>query len=283
MSLLIALGLFLALGNLSNNIPELIDSLSTKPSFPSSYEFKIYDGLLKRHVKHGLVDYASLKRDPDLNAAYKQLKETSPEKLKGTLERVSFWINTFNFLTIKCIVDRYPIKELGQESASKRFIVGGKLYSLNQIKDEVLPELIKASDWRAIFLLCNGQISAPFIKNYAYTPANFSDECERSQKSFILNKSNYLVNERARVFSISPFYRSNLQYINLTNKSPFAIVNDFFPPEKQLNLDAVEKNYAIPYDRRINDLAWLKIENIASPEKVSSKEESHGEKNEKEN
>lgn len=255
---LLTLGLVFGLGNLILNIPEYIESVNLKLSYPESYEFKIYDRVLKKHVSYGLVDYASAKKDPELLAAYEELKKTSPDKLKGKLEQLSFWINTYNLLTIKCICDLYPLKQLRQEAATKRFLVGGKIYTLDEIKDEVLPPLIRGSDWRAIFLLCGGAVSSPYIADHAYTPSILSDEFESATKRFVLSKVNYRIDEKERTLSISPYYRWNLEYIDEVFPSPFDMVVSFLPPAKKVDLDQAFRNYAMPFDWRINDTALLK-------------------------
>lgn len=253
---LLALGIFFCGASLLSRIPAYLDTISTKVSYPSSYDFRIFDSVLKKHVRHGLVDYAALKNSPELSAAYQDLKQTSPEKLQGKLEQLSFWINAYNLLTIKCITDRYPITELRADSSKRNFNVGGKLHSLVQIKEEILPELIKSSDWRAIFLICDGQISAPEIADHAYSPAKLSDEFPIAMRRFVLSKANYKIDEKFKTFSISPFYKWNLKYIDEVYPSPFDMVNSLLT--RKVDLDSAYRNYGMPYDFQINDLAWLK-------------------------
>lgn len=255
---LLVLGIVFGLTEFIFNIPAYFELISTKVTYPASYEFKIYDRILKRYIRNGLVDYATLRQDPDLNACYQELKHINPSKLQGKLETLCFWINTYNFLTMKCIADCYPIERLRQEAAVKTFIVGGKLYSLNQIKDDVLPQLISTSDWRAIFLICNGSISAPFLADHAFSASHLDDEFEPAMKRFVLSHANYSIDERQRTFSISPFYKTNIRYIDQVYPSPFDMVNEELPRNKQVDLDNVYRNYAMPYDWRINDVALLR-------------------------
>ncbi len=265
--LLLAAGLLLS-SNFLLNFQEHFEALTSKSklSFPADYQFESFDRLLARYVKNGLVDYSSLSKDPDLTKAYDELKVTSPRKLKGKLEALSFWVNTYNFLTIKSIADKYPVKMLGTDYSTRKFIVGSELFSLSQIKTEILPELILSSDWRAIFLLCDGCLSSPEIKNHAYSPSSITDEFEPSLKRFVLNEANYALNEKNRIFSISPFYMWNIRYFKESSLSPFELVNSYFPPEKRINLDAVSHTYLLSYDRRINDLASSQKESMRANE-----------------
>ncbi|MBX9689509.1 MAG: DUF547 domain-containing protein [Candidatus Obscuribacterales bacterium] len=254
----LGLGLILLISAPVFYIPEYLDAAFLKLTYPDSCEFKSYDLLLQKYVKNGFVDYERLKTDPLFSASYSEFERTSPEKLKGTLERLCFWINCFNFLSLKAIADRYPLEQIGQEEALRKFIVGGRLYSLNQIKAELLPELIHSADWRAIFLLCNGSISAPKLSSHAYRAATVGSEFEPALKSFVLSPANYAIDQKARLFSISPFYMWNLRCFDQSFASPFSMVNSFLPKEKQVNLENFSRTYALPYHRHINDLKFCK-------------------------
>ncbi|MBX9721773.1 MAG: DUF547 domain-containing protein [Candidatus Obscuribacterales bacterium] len=255
---LLGLGILFACLSTFSSVPALIDSVCTKVSYPSSYEFKIFDSVLKKHVQSGLVDYQSLKSDQNLARAYQELKETNPQKLKGKLEQLSFWTNAYNLLVIKCINDHYPIKELGQSAATQKFVLGGKIYTIKQIKEDVLPELIDTSDWRAIFLFCSGSLSSPAIADHAYSASSISDELDSAMKKFVLSKANYAINIKDKTFSISKFYKWNSRFIDTKYPSPFDMVNDYLPRNLQVNFDNVERNYNLRFDFRINDLKLLK-------------------------
>lgn len=257
-ALLVAAGAIYQLAPFNLNIPTCFELWRVRAVSPRFFEFGIYDRLLLRHVKNGLVDYRSLREDPDLPACCDELKRTSPDGLKGKLEKLSFWINTYNLLTIKLICDCYPVKSLKQEPALRSFIVGGRLYSLKQIKEEVLPPLISSSDWRAIFLICNGSLGAPVIAGHAYSASKLSDELQPALTRFVLSEANYSFDHRQKVFSISPFYRMNLRFIDEIYPSPFFMVNASLPEGKRIDLDKAVCNYAMPYDWRINDLAWIR-------------------------
>jgi hypothetical protein len=173
---------------------------------------------------------------------------------------------------IKCITDKYPISELRVDSAKRKFSVGGKLYSLAQIKTEILPPLIKSSDWRAIFLICEGQISSPEIANHAYSPSKLNGEFDSAMRRFVLSKANYKIDEKFQRFSVSPFYQWNIKYIDEAFKSPFEMVNSLLP--KKVDLESADRDYGMPYDFHINDLAWLKKLGIDEAEFEKSQKKS---------
>ena len=266
---LFVLGLLFCLIGGVSELPLQIEKLKIKVESPTSFEFKDYDLLLGKYVKNGLIDYASLKKDPGLELAYSQLEKTSPTQLKGKLEELCFWVNCYNFLIIKNITEQYPTENIAPKSGNASYIVGGEIYRINQIRDEVLPDLIGTVDWRAVFLLCNGNLSAPKIASHAYRAAIVSEDIDHAFENFVTSKENYRVNEAKKDFSISPFYLWNYKYFSQKYSSAFEMVNETFPQGKQLNLDAVTRSYSMPYDRRINDLAL--VEKLKTGEKDSSK------------
>jgi len=61
----------------------------------------------------GMVDYSSLHQDRGLLAEFEDLLSSVPEsdyKSWTQDQRISFWINAYNGLTLKAIVDNYPIE-----------------------------------------------------------------------------------------------------------------------------------------------------------------------------
>src|SRR5690242_7702758 len=69
-----------------------------------------WDRVLQRHANRGGMDYAGLKADAtamtDLNAAYTSLG-SMPDSAP-----LADWINAYNIVVVKSIVDRYPLRSV---------------------------------------------------------------------------------------------------------------------------------------------------------------------------
>ena len=82
------------------------------PKGPFTYD--AYAAVLKRHVnKEGLVDYEGLKAEPDkLEMFLAQIAQLDCKVFDAWPEQkqIAFWINAYNALTLKVIVQHYPIK-----------------------------------------------------------------------------------------------------------------------------------------------------------------------------
>jgi hypothetical protein len=61
----------------------------------------------------GMVDYEGLKRNPETLDTYLKYLATVPEQTIekwSDADKIAFWINTYNALTLKAILNHYPIK-----------------------------------------------------------------------------------------------------------------------------------------------------------------------------
>jgi uncharacterized membrane protein YdjX (TVP38/TMEM64 family) len=112
-----------------------------------------YARLLKTHVRPGvsggirlnLVDYRAVKADPAYALALAALAGARVDSLGSDAERQAFWINAYNLLAIKAVLDQYPtssIKDGGflLSPIWKKNIgaVGGTPYSLDAIEHGIL-------------------------------------------------------------------------------------------------------------------------------------------------
>jgi hypothetical protein len=80
------------------------------------FDHSRFDQILKKYVTDERVDYASLQRErQDLDRYVASLAEVSQEtygEMSGE-EKIAFWINAYNAITLKVIIDHYPIKRSG--------------------------------------------------------------------------------------------------------------------------------------------------------------------------
>src|SRR5680860_829556 len=83
---------------------------STASAQSTSDFFSKTDAFLKEHIKDGLVDYKAIHENPHtLNELVKMAGQLSVSKDKADGYQ-AFWINGYNLMVIKGIVDHYPIK-----------------------------------------------------------------------------------------------------------------------------------------------------------------------------
>ena len=140
-------------------------------SAPATASFEVpLDRSLQRHVHEGLVDYQGISTDADFSAAIKALAELDPDKLATRSERLAFWINTYNALVIRGVIDNQPIEsvqEIGLAGgwsffSNTRFVVGGKPRTLDGIEHGIIRP--RFEDPRAHFALECGALGCPALR-----------------------------------------------------------------------------------------------------------------------
>ena len=62
-------------------------------------------------VRLRVVDYEAISRDPDFRQALAEIAEAQPEEMSRD-DQMAFWINAYNVLAIRLVVDGYPIESI---------------------------------------------------------------------------------------------------------------------------------------------------------------------------
>ncbi|MGR9046437.1 MAG: DUF547 domain-containing protein [Gammaproteobacteria bacterium] len=137
------------------------------------------------------VDYAAIKRDGSLEKAYQDLTGFEPGRLAKREERLAFYINAYNLLALKMVVDHWPagsIKEAGSlfspvwDRPAGR--LGGKTVTLGEIEHEILRPMGEPRIHMAI--VC-ASVSCPDLRNEPYSAVGLSDQLDEQTRKFLDN------------------------------------------------------------------------------------------------
>ncbi|MCI0540164.1 MAG: DUF547 domain-containing protein, partial [Verrucomicrobiales bacterium] len=94
--------------------PGVIQFPATGSADSNAFSYAPYAAALANHVDNrGMVNYRSLKADSgDLDAFAASLSRVRPEQFESWTEpqKIAFWINAYNALTLEAIVRNYPIQ-----------------------------------------------------------------------------------------------------------------------------------------------------------------------------
>jgi hypothetical protein len=137
-----------------------------------------YDALLRRYVDdRGLVDYAAWKAAdvPALERYLASMAAVRPDELADRDERLAYWINVYNALTLHGMLHFYPTKSI-KDHVSRlwgfhfwkdvRIDVAGEERSLDAIEHEILR---KMGEPRIHFAIVCAALGCPKLRNEAYT------------------------------------------------------------------------------------------------------------------
>ncbi|QCE40734.1 DUF547 domain-containing protein [Psychroserpens sp. NJDZ02] len=150
----------------------------------------IWNELLQKHVSdNGNVNYKSFKTDHKKLLEYiyiLDLLKSNPEfDSISKEEKLAYWINAYNALTIDLIIKNYPvksIKDIKDPWGQKLWELGDKWYSLEDIEHEVLR---KMDEPRIHFAIVCASYSCPKLQNTAFTASNLETQLTAATKQFL--------------------------------------------------------------------------------------------------
>lgn len=162
-------------------------------------DFGPLDRLLAAHVRpgtaHGIalaqVDYAAWRRDPDHARAVAVLDRFDPARLAGREERLAFWINAYNLLAIKVVLDHGVTGSIKDAGSLLRPVwgrtagrVGGREVSLGEIEHETLRPM---GEPRVHFAIVCASLSCPDLRAEAYRPERLEAQLDDQVRTFLAN------------------------------------------------------------------------------------------------
>lgn len=184
-----------------------IDIITAKDSVrtPETFDHGAFDRILAAHVTDaGLVDYAGLKASGALTGYLQEVAETDPARMNEP-EALAFWINAYNALTMKLIVDNYPTKSILRLALAGikgiPFIVPkvntpfkvkvGQVGGVTRTLDEIEHSIIRPtfSEPRIHFALVCAAMSCPPLRAEAYTGARLDAQLDDQGRTFLADST----------------------------------------------------------------------------------------------
>ncbi|NIR86048.1 DUF547 domain-containing protein [Candidatus Bathyarchaeota archaeon] len=177
------------------------------------------NSLLKKYVNsEGKVDYSSLEEEAETVENYvRWLGSFDPENLKTRNEKLAFWINAYNMLTIYGVLTQLRKKPDFAKKGHKNFFqrfrffwwtkyrIGGRKYSLYQIENKILRE--KFSEPRIHFALNCASQSCPLLKDGLYSAENLDQELDMAATLFIRSPKGARLDRKNRVLYLSSIFK----------------------------------------------------------------------------
>lgn len=253
----------------------------------ADFDHRDYAQVLTKFVNHqGLVDYQGLRDQPQALERYlSRLQSLSKETYQQwtSSQQVAFWINAYNAITLKVIIDHYPIKTGGLLSSvlypknSIRQIAGawdklaypvmGEALTLDQIEHEILRKDFNQPGIH-VALVCAAR-SCPYLRTEPYQRDRLAAQLAEQARIFFKQKENFVINREEDQVGISsifkwfgkdfiPSYGSDEVFTAL-GRTERAVLNYALSFINQAQQDYLKKNafdlYYLSYDWRLNDQA----------------------------
>ena len=194
------------------------------PALDAPFSSSDYRAVLHAHVDdRGTVDYSRLKADmgkldafvASLAVGNPAIFEKWPEK-----DKIAFWSNAYNALTLEAIVDHYPIRATGLKSLlypensirqipgvwdKLKFGILGRELTLDAIEHSILRE--KFEEQRIHLALVCAARGCPQLRNEPYDGAKLDEQLDDQARRFFADPAKFrLDRDKATVF-LSPIFK----------------------------------------------------------------------------
>lgn len=232
-----------------------------------------FDALLGKYVvvaPDGVnrVDYKRWKANPgdvaSLEGYIRQLGARAPSKMPRDAA-FAFWCNLYNAITLKVVLDRYPvasIRDIKSEGLfdpkaytgpwrTKRVTIEGRSYSLDDIENEVLRPVFK--DPRVHYAINCASYGCPNLRNKAWTAATLAADLDRAAHDYINHPRGVtmLTGNRLRVSSIYKWFAEDF---GGTDAGKIAHLRKYAGPKLAATLSANPVIAEDAYDWSLNDV-----------------------------
>lgn len=211
--------------------------------------FKKTDAFFKTSVTNGLVDYKSIKANPEaLNALLKASNAIAVSGLSET-EQKAFWINLYNLTTIKSVISHYPITsplDVNGFFDKKKHKVGGATITLNDIENKKIRA--KFNDPRIHFVLVCAGLGCPPIIDSAYLPETLDMQLEKQTKKALNDPKFIQVNKKKKKVAVSEIFKWYMSDFGKNTSDIITFINSY-------RTEKIPNNYKLShyaYDWKLN-------------------------------
>jgi hypothetical protein len=158
-----------------------------------------WDALLGRYLQMGgdgvaRVDYAGVKQDMGALEAYLATLEATPVSTLNRIEQMAFWVNLYNAVTVKVVVDHWPVKSIRDIDISPGLLsngpwgadltkVEGEALTLDDIEHRILRPIWK--DPRIHYAVNCASIGCPNLAPKAFTAGRLESMLNAGAKAYV--------------------------------------------------------------------------------------------------
>ena len=164
-----------------------------------------FNEILAANVADGFVNYPGIAADPRFGSYVKRLEEPLPADSSRD-EQLAFYINAYNALAIKGILDGYsPSSLLGRYKYFKsvEYDVGGQTMDLYDLERKVI---LPFGEPRIHFAIVCASASCPALRSEAYTAEQLDAQLDDQARRFINDSSKNIIEPGDRSLRLSKIF-----------------------------------------------------------------------------
>ena len=192
---------------------------------PQAFNHNEWHFLLQKHVSNqGNVNYNGFKTDRRALLSYiSSLSDSMPNNTWNKEDKLAYWINAYNAMTIDLILRHTPIKSIKdiKDPWDQRYWkLGNKWYNLNEIEHDILR---KMGDPRIHFGIVCASFSCPKLQNEAFIASNLENQLTNATKEFLSDSKRNEISENqiklSKIFQwFGKDFKQNGSLIDFLNK-----------------------------------------------------------------
>jgi hypothetical protein len=190
----------------------LLCLIATEAALGNPPKYGAYGKALASYVDdQGGVDYRGLKaHSQELNAFLDSIAQLTPAEYSPRTdeEKIAFWLNAYNGLTLKAILDHYPVTSIRDiEGVWKklRFTVMGTPMTLDSIEHEVLR--VQFNEPRIHAALVCAAKSCPPLRNEPYHGSKLNDQLDDQMRKFLSSPSRFNIDPPSNTVFLSEIFK----------------------------------------------------------------------------
>ncbi len=151
--------------------------------------YKIYATVLAKSVNGEAIDYKQLKENRlSLDTVVAQFSALSSEAYARmtTSESMTFWINAYNAITLRSIIDAYPVQSIRDIKGvwkEKQWNVAGRIVTLDEIEHSILRPDYK--DPRVHFAVNCASVGCPPLLPVPFKPEQLDSQLHEVSAQFV--------------------------------------------------------------------------------------------------
>lgn len=230
---------------------------------PQELDHSAWDGFLQRYLStdsDGIarLDYDQARSALPAIAAYIEGLEAARPSLMTRAQAKAYWINFYNALTVKLVLEAYPISSIRQIDGilgfggpwkKLRVFVEGQHLSLDHMEHGILRPGF--ADPRVHYAVNCASYSCPNLAARAFTPANLDTLLDQGAHAYV-NHPRAVTFEGGRL-QVSSIYEWFKEDFGGTDAAVIAHLLRYAEPELSLMLMQAQRISGDHYDWSLND------------------------------
>lgn len=247
--------------------PEVIVGQDVSPERRVSLDqidHKTWHQLLQRFVdSNGMVDYEAWQKSAEAQAALDgYIKHLSAAKLSSgsKADRLVFFINAYNAVTIKGILREYPTSSIRNHTAKLvgyniwkdlKLRVDGKKISLDAMEHQYLR---KMGEPRIHFAIVCASIGCPRLLNEAYVQSRLEEQLQLNSRAFFADSTKFKFSAPQQAIALSPILSWFGKDFGVSQAEQLGVIAPYVPAAARRTLESsnVRVSY-LDYDWDLND------------------------------